>query len=69
MFFLCWNNFHLLEETVTGKGKTYLTHDINIPINKKMFLTYVPQQLEACFAKPKAEPMLSFSSVKFLIKT
>ena len=25
----------LLLKKLTGKGKTYLTHDINIPINKK----------------------------------
>ena len=28
MFFLCWNNFHLLEETVIGRGTTYLTYGI-----------------------------------------
>ena len=82
---LCWNNFQLPEETLTERGMTRSTHEIiiqeiynneanvqhniNIPRNKKRFIVFVPQQLEPCFSKPKAEPVLSFSSVRLLKNT
>ena len=78
---LCWDNFDLIEETLTGAGTTHSTHgiiiqevfsnvpsvekDVDLPRNKKRSITYSPQQLEPCFAKPKAEPVFSFSCVKF----
>ena len=68
----CWDNFDLLEETPSGTGTTHSTHGIiiqetdNQPLTvnephevektKKRSSSYVPVQLQPCFASSKATP-------------